>query len=83
MLLTDDCGRSAGCPPDRFEVIFENSRDNATAVFYWGDGYDNEGNLVYDSAHCPNCKRLFEYDDCDWESAYCPNCGQKLDWGVE
>lgn len=43
-----------------------------------GDGYDDNGELIYDTGYCPNCRHLFEvdYDSPD----YCPVCGQKLDW---
>ena len=44
-----------------------------------GDGYDDEGNIVYDTAYCPICN--FEYDvDYDDHDNYCRRCGQKLDW---
>ena len=44
-----------------------------------GDGYDENGELVYDTGYCPNCRHEFEvyYD----ATKYCPNCGQALDWG--
>lgn len=43
-----------------------------------GDGYDENGELIYDTGFCPNCRHEFEiyYD----ATKYCPNCGQKLDW---
>lgn len=43
-----------------------------------GDGYDDSGELVYDTGYCPDCKHEFEvyYD----ATKYCPNCGQHLDW---
>ena len=43
-----------------------------------GDGYDDNGELVYDTGYCPNCRHEFEvyYD----ATKYCPNCGQHLDW---
>ncbi len=46
-----------------------------------GDGYDPEGNLVYDMWVCPCCNKRYEleYD----EYCYCPNCGQRIDWGNE
>ena len=46
-----------------------------------GDGYDPEGNLVYDMWVCPCCYKRYEleYD----EYCYCPNCGQRIDWGNE
>ena len=43
-----------------------------------GDGYDPEGNLVYDMWICPNCDWRYDVDDDDY--CYCPNCGQKIDW---
>lgn len=42
-----------------------------------GDGYDNEGNLIYDTWICPNCFVHFEVDYDDYD--YCPCCGQALD----
>lgn len=48
---------------------------------FWGDGYDENGNLIYDNAECPNCGNGdFEYGINNWGCAYCPNCGQALDW---
>ena len=42
-----------------------------------GDGYDKDGNMIYDTWTCPCCGSRYEveYDDYD----YCPVCGQKLD----
>lgn len=42
-----------------------------------GDGYDKDGNMIYDTWLCPCCRSRYEveYDDYD----YCPECGQKLD----
>ena len=45
----------------------------------YADSYDEEGNLVYDMAVCPECHREFEIDY-DEHCDYCPSCGQKLDW---
>ena len=45
-----------------------------------GDGYDPDGNLVYDYAQCPNCQRAFEETDDSWNCGYCPCCGQALKW---
>ena len=50
---------------------------------YIGDGYA-DGQLVYDTWICPNCKNDYEigYDRYD----YCPNCGQHIkhaDWERE
>lgn len=43
-----------------------------------GDGYDDSGNLVYDTWTCPCCETQYElyYDD----YKFCPECGQAIDW---
>ena len=45
---------------------------------YEGDGYDDKGELVYDTWICPNCGKKYEvgYDD----YKHCPNCGQAIQW---
>ena len=43
-----------------------------------GDGYDENGNLIYDTGYCPNCRHIFEVDYDATE--HCPECGQALDW---
>lgn len=42
----------------------------------WGDGYDKEGNMIYDMYDCPNCKESYEIEGSDYN--HCPNCGQAL-----
>lgn len=44
----------------------------------WGDGYDDDGNLVYDTYECPNCGSTYELGYQDYK--YCPECGQAIDW---
>lgn len=45
---------------------------------YEAEGYDDNGELIYDTAYCPRCRYSFEVD---YESPnYCPDCGQALDW---
>lgn len=46
---------------------------------YEGDGYDDNGEIIYDMAYCPICHHEYEvyYDNHD---NYCRDCGQKLDW---
>ena len=51
-------------------------------VNYEGDGYDDDGNLIYDTAYCPNCGQKYEVDY-DYHDDYCRNCGQALDWSFE
>lgn len=41
-----------------------------------GDGYDDNGNLIYDTWYCPTCNKSYEVDYDDYD--YCPNCGQKI-----
>ena len=40
-----------------------------------GDGYDDNGNLIYDTWICPCCEKQYELD-----YKFCPKCGQALDW---
>ena len=46
----------------------------------YGDGYDNNGNIIYDMYDCPNpncnVSREIDYEKYD----YCPKCGQAIDW---
>ena len=46
-----------------------------------GDGYDDKGNLIYDTWICPNCEKHYELDYDEYD--YCPNCGQKIFWENE
>ena len=45
---------------------------------YEGDGYDDEGVLVYDTWICPCCGERYEVGYNDYK--YCPKCGQAIDW---
>jgi hypothetical protein len=47
---------------------------------YWGDGFDDDGNIIYDQAKCPVCGHDFEYQINEWGSKFCQDCGQALDW---
>ena len=53
-------------------------RDTAKKPDYDGDGYDNEGNIIYDTWVCPNCEEHYEVDYDNYD--FCPKCGQRLDW---
>lgn len=44
----------------------------------WGDGYDDKGNMIYDTYDCPNCGKSYELDYQEYK--YCPSCGQAIDW---
>lgn len=48
-------------------------------VEYEADGYDDNGELIYDTAYCPNCRNEYEVYY-DYHDNYCRKCGQKLDW---
>lgn len=47
----------------------------------YSDGYDKDGNLIYDEWECPRCGESYEVDYDRYD--YCPNCGQKIDWSDE
>lgn len=42
-----------------------------------GDGYDENGNLIYDTWICPCCEEHYEVDYDNYE--HCPKCGQTID----
>ena len=46
-----------------------------------GDGYDDSGNIIYDTWICPCCGDRYEVD---YERHnHCPTCGQTIDWSDE
>ena len=56
-------------------------KEQAEKPEIYGDGYDDDGNLIYDTWDCPRCGVSYEVDYDDYD--YCPNCGQKIDWSDE
>lgn len=46
-----------------------------------GDGYDTDGEIIFDEWLCPCCRTRYEVDYDDYK--FCPNCGQAIDWSVE
>lgn len=48
---------------------------------YEGDGYDNNGNIIYDTWICPTCGARYEVDYDDYK--HCPECGQAIDLSGE
>lgn len=46
-----------------------------------GDGYDDGGNLIYDTWICPCCETKYEVDYEHYK--HCPECGQKIDWSED
>lgn len=47
----------------------------------YGDGYDDNGNIIYDMYDCPNCDKGYEIDYEKYD--YCPSCGQAIDWSED
>lgn len=45
----------------------------------YGDGYGNDGSIIYDTYDCPNCGKSYEIDYEEYK--HCPECGQAIDWG--
>lgn len=43
----------------------------------WGDGVDDDGDLIYDSWACLCCHEEYELGYDEYE--HCPNCGQAID----
>lgn len=69
--------QGTGCTPKK---DIKKLVDKATPKkpFYEADGYDENGELIYDTWICPNCNHYYEVDYDDYDC--CPNCGQRLDW---
>lgn len=60
------------------EIMELKERDMAKAPDYEGDGYDDDGNIIYDTWICPNCGEKYEVDYDDYK--FCPECGQRIKW---
>ena len=45
------------------------------------DGYDDSGELNYDTWICSCCGEHYEVDYDKYD--FCPNCGQAIDWSDE
>lgn len=56
-------------------------KEKAERPEMYGDGYDPDGNMIYDAWDCPRCGTSYEIDYDHYD--YCPNCGQKIDWSGE
>ena len=73
--MTDICRKLAAFEDDE-------ERRTPQRPEFWGDGYDENGELIYDQAKCPNCGNDdFEEGINNWGCKFCPDCGQALDWG--
>lgn len=70
--------------PDGIEQVNEACRMGVQALKrlipqkpdYEGDGYDENGNIIYDTWLCPCCGHKYEVDYDNFD--FCPNCGQAL-----
>lgn len=65
-----------GLAPEQIRELKE--RDTAKSQDYEGDGYDDDGNIIYDTWICPNCGEKYEVDYDDYK--FCPECGQRIKW---
>ena len=66
----------AGLNPEEIQELKQ--RDKAKVPDYEGDGYDDDGNIIYDIWICPNCGEKYEVDYDDYK--FCPKCGQRIKW---
>ena len=46
-----------------------------------GDGYDEDGEIIFDEWLCPCCETRYEVDYDDYK--FCPNCGQAIAWSKD
>lgn len=63
-----------GLDPEQIQELKD--RNTAKAPDYEGDGYDNKGEMIYDTWICPNCGEHYEVDYDDYD--FCPKCGQRI-----
>ena len=73
--MPEDNGVSDMSDVEKAEAI---QKSKAMTPDVYGDGYDPDGNLIYDMWDCPRCGASYEIDHDHYD--YCPNCGQKIDW---
>lgn len=74
------CGNTAhSCKSDYIKLAIKAlEKQVAKKPSFEGDGYDPDGNLVYDTWICPSCEKHYEVDYEEYD--YCPSCGQRIDW---
>ena len=80
--ICSECNMHNNChiPAKRYVDILQELVDKATPTKpnIYGDGYDEQGELIYDMYDCPRCGKSYEIDYEKYK--YCPNCGQAIDW---
>ena len=58
-------------------AIYALEKTDAKKPTYEGDGYDENGSLIYDTWICPYCDERYEVDYDNYK--HCPECGQAID----
>lgn len=77
--LIEELPYTSGVIEERIKTLQELiEKETLHSLNYEGDGYDPDGELVYDTAICV-CGRNFEFEY-EEHYKYCPDCGRKLDW---
>ena len=67
------------CTAEEMNIVIEALKSQTPKrPDYEGDGYDENGYLIYDTWICPSCEEKYEVDYEKYK--YCPNCGQRIDW---
>ena len=78
LILMDECGKQAYCPPDRFEILFEDNK--ASECYKWA-------HLGGDEWCCPKCGNVV-FTEGSWEhpitvgKLFCEHCGAKMEKSV-
>ena len=81
--MVQECGAYELCPCDKDDMEMTKIALNALEKqipkkpALEGDGYDDNGELIYDTWICPNCEEHYEVDYDIYD--YCPKCGQAID----
>lgn len=59
------------------QILNLNGRNKAKKPGIEGDGYNEFGEIIYDTWICPNCHEYYEIDYDQYD--FCPKCGQRID----
>ena len=69
-------------PIENMELIVQALEKQTPEIpAYEGDGYDQEGNIIFDEWLCPCCNARYEVDYDEYD--FCPYCGQSIDWSEQ
>lgn len=83
MCLADIAGGDTECVRKNFtfkSLLESREKQTPKKPDLEGDGYGDDGVLIYDTWICPCCGKRYEIDYEEYD--YCPNCGQAIDWSV-